>query len=574
MEYNRFSKVMGLAMAATLIFNACTDDWDEHYDVKPQGNGVSLWKTISTDENLSNFKTVLEACGYDRVLSSSQVFTVFAPTNENFSEIEAAKWAEIYREDSIAKIKDTENRAIKEFVKNHIALYNHSVSTDYNDTIVMMNGKYRALVNNGMDGASLGETVLSQTNLLHTNGILFIADTPMSYFPNVFEQLGKVEGLDSIAKFMYDYNEYKFIPGESVPGSIINGQTHYLDSVTRLQNKLFGFIGDITAEDSTYWMVVPTNDSWTSMVEEYSNYFNYDDKVAKRDSLQEIMTRLAIVRGTVFSATVNPETAIQDSVKSVNASHYMSRESMYGNSDIAYYQYNRPFDEGGIFSDVEVIPCSNGELKLANTWNIDKSQTFFQYILTQGENRRSFYGVDGGEGIPQTPKTRTSYVNVRSDNPFYEQISGHSFIEIAPSTASTMPSATFYLEGVLSNLPYDIYVVMVPALAADTLATNVQRLPTTARFTLAYNDQTGKRVELRLQNNMESKPDVIDTMLVGSAIQIPTCSYGLDNPQVTLEIENRVSSSQVNKKYTRTMRVDAIILKPHVGEEEEVETEK
>lgn len=574
MEYNRFSKVMGLAMAATLIFNACTDDWDEHYDVKPQGNGVSLWKTISTDENLSNFKTVLEACGYDRVLSSSQVFTVFAPTNENFSEIEAAKWAEIYREDSIAKIKDTENRAIKEFVKNHIALYNHSVSTDCNDTIVMMNGKYQALVNNGMDGASLGETVLSQTNLLHTNGILFIADTPMGYFPNVFEQLGKVEGLDSIAKFMYDYNEYKFIPGESVPGSIINGQTHYLDSVTRLQNKLFGLIGDITAEDSTYWMVVPTNDSWTSMVEEYSNYFNYDDKVAKRDSLQEIMTRLAIVRGTVFSATVNPETAIQDSVKSVNASHYMSRESMYGNSDIAYYQYNRPFDEGGIFSDVEVIPCSNGELKLANTWNIDKSQTFFQYILTQGENRRSFYGVDGGEGIPQTPKTRTSYVNVRSDNPFYEQISGHSFIEIAPSTASTMPSATFYLEGVLSNLPYDIYVVMVPALAADTLATNVQRLPTTARFTLAYNDQTGKRVELRLQNNMESKPDVIDTMLVGSAIQIPTCSYGLDNPQVTLEIENRVSSSQVNKKYTRTMRVDAIILKPHVGEEEEVETEK
>lgn len=574
MEYNRFSKVMGLAMAATLIFNACTDDWDEHYDVKPQGNGVSLWKTISTDENLSNFKTVLEACGYDKVLSSSQVFTVFAPTNENFSAEKAAEWAEIYNEDKTARVKDTENRAIKEFVKNHIALYNHSVSSESNDTIVMMNGKYQALVNNGVDGASLGQTALSQTNLLHTNGILFIAENPMGYFPNVFEQLGKVEGLDSIAKFLYDYNEYKFIPSQSVPGSIVNGQTVYLDSVTRLQNKIFNYVGDITAEDSTYWMVVPTNEKWTSMVEEYANYFNYDDKVAKRDSLQEIMTRLAIVRGTVFSATVNPEATIQDSVKSVNASHYMSRESMYGDSEIAYYQYNRPFDEGGIFSDVEVIPCSNGEIKLANTWNIDKSQTFFQYILTQGENRVAFYGVDGGEGIPQTPKTRTSYVNVRPDNPFYNKVSGNSFIEIAPSTASTMPSATFYLYDVLSNLPYDIYVVMVPAIAVDTLATEAQRLPTTARFTLAYNDQNGVRVEQRLQNNMESQRDVIDTMLVGSAITIPTCSYGLDNPQVTLEIENRVSSSQVNKKYTRTMRVDAIILKPHVAEEEEVETEK
>ena len=514
MEYNsRFNKVMGLAMAATLIFNACTDDWDEHYDVKPQGNGVSLWKTISTDENLSNFKTVLEACGYDKVLGSSQVFTVFAPTNENFTADEATEWAEIYNEDKQARVKDTENRAIKEFVKNHIALYNHSVSSACNDTIVMMNGKYQALIN-GAEGAFLGENALTSTNQLHTNGILFTTEKPLGYFSNVFEQLSKVEGLDSIAKFLTDYNEYKFIPEESVPGSIVNGQTVYLDSVTRLTNKLFNYIGKITAEDSTYWMVAPTNDTWTSLVEEYSNYFNYDDKVVRRDSLQNIKTRLAIIEGTVFSATVNPETAIQDSVKSVNAMHYMTRKYYYGDDKIAYYQYTRPFDEGGIFSDVEDIACSNGVIKKANTWNIDKSQTFFQYILTEGENRRIFYGVDGGEGIPQTPKTRTSYVNVRQDNPFYNKVSGNSFIEIAPSTASTMPSATFYLEGVLSNLPYDIYVVMVPALAVDTLATTAQRLPTSARFTLSYHDQTGQVVEQVLQKTMDSQPDVIDTMLV------------------------------------------------------------
>lgn len=576
MKYNKkYIKVLGLAAAATLTFQACSDDWDEHYDVKPQGTGVTLWQTISSDPSLSNFAKVIRAAQYDRALASSQVFTVFAPTNDKFTEEMANEWIAIYQEDKQGGVKDTENRTIKEFVKNHIALYNHSVSTEYNDTVVMMNGKYMPLTN-GADGATMGDEngQLTALNQLHSNGVLFTVANPLYYFPNVFEQLGKIEGLDSIAKFMYDFNEYKFIPEQSVPGGIVNGQTVYLDSVTRLTNKLFNYVDNISVEDSTYWMVVPDNEKWTEMVNEYTNYFNFDDNVAKRDSLQHTWTRLSIIRGTVFSATVNPEKNIMDSVRSTNAMHYTSREILYGNSDIAYYQYNRPFDEGGIFSDVENFPCSNGEVRKANTWNIDKTQTFFQLILTEGESRSYLAGVDGQLGTPEVPKTRTSYINVRPDNPFYEQVSGKSFIEIAPSTAAVNPSAMFYLSDVLSNLPYDVYVVMVPALAADTAATTAQRLPIKARFTLGYHDQSGKSVTTVLTKDMESQADKIDTMLVGSNVIIPTCSYGLTEPQVTLNIESRVTSSQANKKFTRTMRVDAIILKPHVEGSEEVETEK
>lgn len=565
MKYNnmKYTKVLGMALAA-LAFNACSDDWDEHYNAQPLGNGVSLWQTISTNENLSNFKRVLEHCGYDKVLGSSQVFTVFAPTNDNFTAEQAQAQMDIYDVDKKDGIKDKENRTIKEFVMNHIALYNHSVSTNYNDTIVMMNGKYLPLTR-----TTMGDQNLTSINQPHGNGILYTVDGQLNYFANVFEQLGKVEGLDSIAAFFYRYNEYEFMPDMSVPGGIVNGQTVYLDSVTVLQNELFRYVGNISNEDSTYWMVAPTNDMWNDMVTEYTNYFNYDDKVAKRDSLQDLYTRMAIVQGTVFSATINPEASRRDSVKSTNASHFQSRYYLYGNYETAYYQYNNPYDEGGVFADVENYSCSNGEVLKATKWNIDKSQTFSQMILTQGEDRIALAYVDGEKEVLPNPKTRTSTVVVRPGNPFYGKVSGNSFIEIAPTTASVMPSATFYIRDVLANLPYDIYVVMVPALAADTTATSVQRLPTMARFTLGYHDQTGKEVQEVLQSRMESRQDVLDTMLIASGVVIPTCSYGVDEPQVTLEVENRVSSSQNNKKYHRTMRVDAIILKPHEGVEGE-----
>ena len=80
-RYKIYGKVLGLALAA-LTFVACADKWDDHYDSKGEGmNDASLWQAINENSNLSNFASVVKACGYDKALGSSQVFTVFAPTN-------------------------------------------------------------------------------------------------------------------------------------------------------------------------------------------------------------------------------------------------------------------------------------------------------------------------------------------------------------------------------------------------------------------------------------------------------------------------------------------------------------
>jgi hypothetical protein len=141
--------VLGLAVAA-LTFVACSDTWDEHYEGTISGaHEGSIWQAIKNNGNLSNFASVMEATGYDKSLASSQVFTVFAPTNDQFSAAEAKALIDEFNRQK-GKVSDEDNSVVKEFVQNHIALYNYSVADTYNDTIVLMNGKYANLRNDGI----------------------------------------------------------------------------------------------------------------------------------------------------------------------------------------------------------------------------------------------------------------------------------------------------------------------------------------------------------------------------------------------------------------------------------------
>src|SRR5574344_1740667 len=135
----------GIAAALT----ACTDTWDEHYDGLG-GENVhegSLWKAIKSDPDLSNFAKVIEGCDYDRALGGSQVFTVFAPTNSQLSSEEADRLVAEFKEQDAARVPEEDNTVLKEFIQNHMALYNYSVSGESNDSIALMNGKYAILTN-------------------------------------------------------------------------------------------------------------------------------------------------------------------------------------------------------------------------------------------------------------------------------------------------------------------------------------------------------------------------------------------------------------------------------------------
>ncbi len=568
------NNVVGLALAA-LTLTACSDTWDEHYDGNV-ANGINegtLWQAISSNPELSNFASVVKACGYDVRLNGSQMFSVFAPVNSQFSQADANALISEYNAQKGKNVKDENNTVIKEFLQNHIALYNYSVSEDLPiEDIVMMNGKYQALGSSTFGGQSL-----LSSNALYGNGVLFTISKQVPFFPNIFEYLTKDNDLDSLRSFLYNDLFYRneFQESQSVSGGLDSlGRTVYLDSVFIQKNELFSILNaKLNAEDSTYWMIAPTNDVWNSLVEEYTKYFNYEPQVSDlltvgdRDSLLYTSVRRAIVEGTIFSRTTNTDKMLADSAMSTSAVlDYTRRENKWGADSLAYYQYMKPLAApDGVMTGTENIECSNGIVMKAPQWKIDKTQTFAREIIIEIEKAVKERGT-AMQNNKEIETTNIKQVEVTPDNPFYGQISGNKYIEFEENIATGNHTILFNITDVLSNVGYDIYFVMVPAIAGDTLARGRDLTPVKMRFTMGYHDVNGKAQTQQTVSSVDSDPSKVDWVLVAENFKFPVCSYGVTEaePQATLKVETRVTSRQYSSgDYQRTMRVDRIVLKPH-----------
>ena len=573
-RYNIYTKVLGLALAA-LTFAACSDKWDDHYDNKGEGaNGASLWQAIDENSNLSNFASVVKACGYDKSLASSQVFTVFAPTNDQFTAEEAQQLIAEYNAEK-GKVTEDDNTVIKEFIQNHIALYNHSIAETSNDSLVLMNGKKTLLT-----GSLFGENTILKKNQHYANGVLFIIQGKAQYFPTVFEYLRKDADLDSIASFFYNSRFYRkeFLPARSVAGGLENGKTVYLDSVFVQQNDLWDYLWAYTnEEDSTYWMVVPTNKEWKKLIEEYEPYFNYDNNVRFRDSLAYTLPRIAIVDGATFSRTLNPDSHLTDSALSTSAAEsYIYRDSYWGNKNLHYYQFGsksaentqKPFLPTGIFSDTENIECSNGQVMKSDNWKINKLNTFYQWKIYEAEMTSAVREVSkkdvNGESVPTvTAVTR----RVSNDNRFYNKVWNNAFVEFQQNYTTQNHTVVFNIDNVLSNIGYDIYLVTAPALANDSNATAAQRIPVKMDCAISYHDQNGESKREVLKSKAVNNPDIVDYILLAEDFKFPTATFGLretNETQVSLEVKTNVSARELSQKsFDRTLRIDCIMLIPH-----------
>ncbi len=566
-------------------FMACTDTWDDHFEESATGVASgSLWEAISGNAELSNFKTVLEAVGYDKKLAGSQKFTIFAPTNASLNEAQAAALIAKYKAEK-GKVNDDDNQMLKQFVKNHIALYNYSVSSVTNDSIKLMNGKYGVLTPNSFAGVKM-----LTKNQNCQNGVLYTLDSQIGFKPNIFEAVHLDSDLDSLNSFLYNSKFYYkvFEPSLSVEGGLDEmGRTIYLDSVFSQRNDLFEYTDYINREDSTFWMIAPTNALWKNLLDEYKEYFLYPSDCQVKDSLEYLVPRLSIILGTVFNNTFNEgvfnkvnahekgdgDIAIADSAMSVNCIRDFIKRKNYWGQPFNYYEYYNAWQSGGIFQETNVVDtCSNGLLRKATTsWPIDKLQSFHSYIVVEAEGHiwemsKSVNAQgDSINTIKATQRQVTADTSAVSN--FYGKVWGNSFVEFEPVQNSLNHYATFRIDNVLSNLSYDIYLVTAPAKAYDKNASAEVCVPTKLRSTLSWKDLTGK-TQTQQYSIAETKADSMTYIKVVEDFIFPATNYALSEleskPSVSLKVETRVSNRELNAgTYTRNMRIDCILLVPH-----------
>lgn len=578
---NIHNKVYGCLCAFCLLCVlsvSCTDTWNEHYDVAQGGlaDRPTMLENIAADKELAEFYRVVTAIGATDMLNSPQQLTVWAP--KGLTRTQADSIIQVYQDGVSKNLKWEDNRAVTQFLQNHVALYARPISSLTNDTVSMLNKKYMALLGNSSTDGTLSGNPFHEA-LLSSNGIVYKTERMQTFFPNVREYLEQTTGMDSIVGLITSYDEYELNESASVPGGVVDGKTVYLDSVTVLSNDLLSSYGYIQREDSVYTLVAPTDELWAKEYARYKKFYQYNPKVANADSLSDLLTRQSIIRGRFFNTSTrnrynrNPEDSL------VNTS-YNERQNHNPRQNV-YYKPNE-----GILNGLQKVECSNGFVYVDDKGVIEPQTTFFgRYDLPA--HYSAFYE------IPKNSTTNAETMNVTGGTYYiydsdttYNVLKTYNFAQVTAVLTSSQTQLVYNLPSTMSGAYYNIYLVTVPDYMTNLpcwiqvgyMEKNANgNFPTTYKTyanphpITADSDVPGASIiaaQSDRANYFAFSANKVDTVLIQSAVQFNYSSYGLDEGTVRLRIGSIGPGTEREKSYTRTLRLNEIILVPFETKEE------
>lgn len=488
MKYNRV-----ILFLLACCFVACTDEWNKHYKgagMDSAADAPTLWEQISNRSELQEFCRVLKHTGYDNLLSSGQSLTLWAPamTKAQADSVialydEQKKSVIVMPDGTVRNVQDKDNKAIVQFVKNHIAMYGRSVSPDYSDVLEMMNGKIML-----MTADSIQDEAYVVKNVVACNGILYTLAKPLVFQPSVREGIDYAVGtLDDVAAFFRQFDEYTLDEAASVQRGIENGKMVYADSVLRLSNRLYNYLGWIGTEDSNYVFVAPVNEVWEREYAEFRSYFNYTDKVANADSLARLNAQFGVVRGRFF----NMNTQKNFGIDSLMNTRYVNSRYSWGLN-----VFEKP--DSGLLAGLTPWTCSNGAIYLDTEGRVSPKKTFMEdrYLLATNSSSRKtpmvMVNLESKVASSVTTRSVVDKVCYGEDSTLFTfpELKEKSYLEVAPQTYKEITnrnsSIYFYLSNTFAGRYYNVYAVMVPAFANALGYEEEDVLP--VRFQVFYNE--------------------------------------------------------------------------------------
>ena len=516
---------------------ACSD-WDDHYDGAgaTEGSNLTLWQQLQQRPELSDFCQVLQetkvfrmhkktSVSYADLLDSGQLFTVVAPVNGSFNRDSLLQLVQTNQGDSVVS---------KFFVLNHLSRSLSSIK-DAPGQMLLLNYKHVSTQPGSIQGVSVREA-----NRHAKNGVLHITERPLPYEYNLYEALCDMPDMQGIGSLLRQYEEDYFDADASVSSGIVEGVPVYVDSVVIEFNRMLSSIGLLNAEDSTYWVVAPTAEGWNKAYAEASQYFVYDEKVLKRDSIQQYWTNRALLDDAIFNMTDQRNT--QDSLVSVP---YLGWRRSWTSGKPVFHVFRQPFAPGGILSGAQAMTCSNGTLYKVGQWPFTAEETFFKELWSEAESQWLI-----------TSERDCSY------NPRYlvsAAISENGYMQILPRTATSNWELTYRVNNTLSG-DYDVCAIILPKVVAN--ATNPDLKPCKFRATINYVDETGKPMTFDCDGKQfETDPEKVDTVVLAEAFHFPACNYDQQDIKVSVTLQCSILARETSR-FAREMYLDCIYLRP------------
>ena len=518
-----------MALALSVSFMACSDEWDDHYDASLAPSDQSLLEVVKSHSNLSDFVEVLKATHvftnnkmtkvtYANLLDADQSLTVWAPVNGTFNKDSLLAECTTAKGDSMVG---------QHFVGNHISHFLYTMGPNTNLNVRMLNNKQMNL-----DANSIGSVkVNSEYNLPASNGLLHLLNGSEPYAYNVYEGVTSMSRYTFIGEYIKSFEQMELDENASVQSGIVDGVKVYSDSVMILKNILFNAFGDINAEDSTFVMLMPSEEQWNKVYEEALAYFNFGS-VEKADSIQKYWTYRSLMSDLFINR--NMQHALNDSVFTTS----------YNKRDPEYHVYYKPLADGGLLSSTyigDTLACSNGSIYNLRQWPFQPEQLYFRPVEVEGEREAN---------IKKYNECTFNYRQANADS-----ISG-GYLDIVPQTTSSNWAVDFEVANTLAGT-YDVCLILLPKTAYNVNSRDFK--PNKFNSSLTYTELDGTTTTVKFEDDLTNDPYKVDTVKLGT-VTIPVCNYGQEQVTVTLHLECSITRRQTS--YSREMYLDQIYLKP------------
>ena len=553
-----------MAAAVLMAATSCSDfsDYNDTPVSDVQQADRTLWENISQNDQLSDFATLVKKAGFDDELSQPHYYTVWAPLNGTY--------------DASSLMSADSATVLYQFVKSHIAEYNHSVSGLVDERIHALNRKSFAFEGDGQYTYA-GQT-LRQLNLPNSNGIMHLLDGAARFYPNLYEYLFSCEGIDSVATFFKRYETSVLDTKNSVLGPTINGKQTYIDSVMITSNSLLNRIkAKLDKEDSTYTMLVPTNEAWLAHYDKISKCYNYINTTVAQNIDEATSTSSAPTASVTVDAAYTKD--------SLTRLHLVS-DLVYNNNN--YYNNwliddtVEPYDTlysttyGYMTNPQEIMSrvidrktMSNGTFCLVDSLAFRPWESWCYSLGQSPLNSRTWTGSNTMVYIDNTLFDAIKYV---PKNPAQKQL---GYLWVTPLSNYGKPQLDVKLRNVLSTT-YNIYIVLAPGQDVGEDADGNKFLkPNMLDFTLSYCDAKGKLATQKLNQKVVNDPTRVDTLAVGT-FTFPVAYAGLgDNvyPNLKITTDFGVFDKAKMAAYTRDFSIISILMKPVELEEFEATKE-
>lgn len=578
----RHKILAGAMLFGFMLAGTSCRDREEGINVTPETPFAdkTLYEVIVGDPDLTDFVEVINACGAqcaDSLFNQARVYTVWAPVNGTFNKDSIIA-------ETVADSTGNSNRDIvfRSFVAAHIA--NHLIAAngtlDEDNNVLLLNNKNAVFAGNYKTGYTFSGISLDpqNTNIRVKNGLLHKIVSPSEYKYSIWEYMKVAKGenwsIDSVAQYLYSYNVTEFNEGQSIAGPIVNGEQTFIDSVFTTTNKwldVWGGVGNINSEDSTYIVYVPTDELWEAMVKKAESHYNYDFSFAnmseatkiERDSLRRYYARLHNLKYMTYS--VNEQKHVE-SADSMMPAYRGGKRALFAKADL----------EKSVVFEKEL---SNGVFKVVDEMPYKQTDLWHDTIFLEGENQAMW---NFGQNVPEEVEALTAYKSQLNKDSMLlgAEVSGGAYFSYTRETAAN--TAKFTIPKVLSA-KYHVAIIFVPKNITNEFVDKEKMYKN--KLSVKMNQSPGKGAAIKLYEAPRTKPLYtdpfkMDTLFLTTngekAVIKPTYCENYDGSaakdyNVTLEITSIMPTNAEKNKgiyYDPAIRIDKIMLIPVLDSEE------